>query len=276
MRPPSARVQFVLCWLGALASALLAVLVLDEPSVQAQGLEEVYDCASRNLPPAAHAHAQLVTSRGGKSRTVDVEYWSRTSPEGTRNVVVARQKAPKGEIAAYLVSDGDAIGEAWTYTPAKKKPERLELKGGEVRMFGTNVTLEDFARFGRVLFPGQVRRMADADVGGRQAYVVETKPSPGGGSEYSRIVTSIDKEWCSIVRRESYEARFEKAAKPRKLYSVEPADMKVQGGFSTPLRARLDDAKDGSSTTVQVTELELPAQLDDAQFTPDALSRAAR
>jgi len=254
--------------LGALLFAFAA---------RAGSIQEVYDCAARNLPPSAHAHVQLTAHVGsGEPHTLQVEYWSRTAPEGTREVVIARRGAPASEIAAYLVSDGDAIGEAWAYTPAHKKAQRIRTAGVEVRMFGSNVSLEDFARVARVLFPGQVRRLDDAEIGGRKAFVVETRPAPDGGSAYSRIVTSIDKEWCMVLRRESYDAQFEKGEKPRKIYSVEPPDVKIDAGFANAHRARQDDAKDGSSTQMEVLELELPAKLDDAMFTPDALSRAAR
>jgi outer membrane lipoprotein-sorting protein len=268
--PGVSRVVAVLC------AALGGALLLAAPA-RAGSIQEVYDCAARNLPPSAHARVQLTSRIGnGEPHTVQVEYWSRTAPEGTRNVMVARRGAPDGEIAGYLVSDGDAIGEGWAYTRAHKKPERISTAGIEVRMFGSNVSLEDFARVGRVLFPGQVRRLDDAEIGGRKAFVVETRPSADGGSAYARIVTSIDKEWCMVLRRESYDAQFEKGERPRKIYSVEPADVKLDSGFANAHRARLDDAKDGSTTQMEVLELELPAKVDDATFTPDALARAAR
>jgi len=255
---------------AALGAALLAA------TARAGSIQEVADCASRNLPPSAHARVKLtVRPARGESRSVELEYWSRTAPEGARDVVISRPGAANDQISAYLVSDGDAIGEAWAFARAKGKPERVETDGKDVRLFGSNVSVEDFARFARVLFPGQVRRLADSEVGGRKVYVVETHPAPDGGSEYSRIVTSIDQQWCMVMRRESYQSDFQKGERPRKVYSVDPADVKIDGGFANAHRARLDDAKDGSSTQMEILALELPAKLDDGIFTPDALSRAA-
>ncbi|HTO68333.1 MAG TPA: outer membrane lipoprotein-sorting protein [Myxococcota bacterium] len=246
-------------------------------AARAGSIQEVYDCAARNLPPTAHAHAKLTTTvKGGAPHTTLLEYWSQTAPEGARDVKIARKDAKAGEVAAYLVSDGDAIGEAWAYTSGQPKAARIETAGREVKLFDSNLSLEDFARFARVLFPGQVRRLDDADLGGRKAFVVETRPAADGGSEYSRIVTSIDKQWCNVIRRESYETAFEKGEKPRKVYSVDPADVKTDGGFNNPHRARQEDAKDGSTTQMEVLDIELPAKLDDSTFAPDALPRAAR
>jgi hypothetical protein len=258
----------------------LSVLCLAVPGVsgsaRAQGsIGDVADCAIRNLPPSAHAHATLVTrSRGGQERTTDIEYWSMTSPEGTRRIVIKRVGAAATEISTYLFSDGSAIGEAWSYKAKDKNPKKLAAAGPDWHLFGTNVTLEDFARFARVVFPGQVRRLADAEVSGRKAYVIETKPAPDAGSEYSRIVTSIDKEWCLILRRESYEKRFEKGEHPRKIYSVEPKDVRIDDKFANAGSAKQEDAKDGSTTMVQVTKLEIPTNVDESFFTPSSLPQA--
>jgi outer membrane lipoprotein-sorting protein len=244
-------------------------------AADAGSISEVADCAIRNLPPAAHAHAHVVArSAKGKDRAFEVEYWSRTAPEGTRQIVIVDPNAPESTTSAYLFSDGNSIGEAWAYSAKAGKATKIESRGPKARLFGTNLSLEDFARFARVVFPGQVRRLADTEIDGRKAYVIETKPSPDSGSEYSKIVTSIDKEWCVILRRESYDASFAKGAKPRKVYRVAPADVRVDGNFANGSRGRQDDAKDGSTTEMQILSLELPTQLDESLFTPDALPRA--
>jgi hypothetical protein len=258
---------------AALAAALLA---LAAPAGAAGSITEVMDCAIRNLPPSAHGLARLVTKSGdGAERTLEVDYWSQTTDPGGRKIVIARRGDAGKEIAAYLFSDGDAIGEVWAFTRGNAKARRIKATGPDARLFGSNLSLEDFARFARVVFPGQVRRLEDAKIDGRNVYVVETKPAPDAGSEYARILTSIDREWCMILRRESFDASFEKGARARKIYKVEPADVRVDGAFANAKRARQDDARDGSSTQMEVLELELPAKVDDAFFTPDALPRAS-
>ncbi len=262
-------------WVIAFVSAAAALWI---PCVAAaQGsISEVADCAIRNLPPSAHGVAKL-TSRDGKGaeRTFEVDYWSRTDIGGTRKIVIARRAPLPDATAAYLFSDGDAIGETWAYTPSDGKARRIHATGPDAHLFSTSMSLEDFARVARVVFPGQVRRLPDANILGRNAYVIETKPAADAGSEYSRIVTSIDREWCLILRRESYDSSFEKGKAPRKLYRVEPADVRVDGTFANAKRARQDDAKDGSSTMMEILTLELPAKVDEAFFTPDALPRAS-
>ena len=271
MSSPRVSRAVIVLWVTLAGAAPFAGVARGAGSIQ-----DVADCAIHILPPSAHAHAKLSYQPAkGEPRSIELEYWSRTAPEGARSVaVIARHDAPKDQVSAYLVSDGDAIGEAWAYENARGKAERVET-GGRNKLFGSNVSLEDFARFARVLFPGQVRRLADGEIGGRKLYVVETKPSPGGGSDYSRIVTSIDQEWCTVMRRESYTKDFAKGERPRKIYTVDPADVKIDSGFANPHRAKLVDEKDGSTTQMEILSLELPAKIEDDFFTPDALARAA-
>jgi hypothetical protein len=268
-RAARARPVFVSAWIAAAALAFAA------RAGAAGSIQEVMDCAIRNLPPSAHGVAKLVTTTDGAERTLEVDYWSRTDDPGGRKIVIAQRGAPDDVTSAYLFSDGDAIGEVWAFTRADGKARRIKATGPEARLFATSMSLEDFARFARVVFPGQVRRLNDAQIDGRKAYVIETKPAPDAGSEYSRILTSIDREWCMILRRESFDATFEDGARARKTYSVEPADVRIDGKFANAKRARQIDASDGSSTRMEVLELELPAKVDESFFTPDALTRAS-
>lgn len=263
---------------GHAAGCLALALVALAPSARAATVVDVLDCVLANLPPAGHATAKLITraSANGPERTIEFEYWSLQIDPGVRRVVIAQRGAPDDQVSAYLFSDGEAIGEAWEYKKSAGKPTRAHAHGGDAHLFGTNLTLEDFARTARVVFPGEVRLLAEASVDGRPVYVVQTKPAPDAESEYARIVTSIEKEHCLPLRRESFDPKFEKGARPRKVYSVEADDVKVSGKYAVAVRAQLDDAKDGSQTRLVVDKFDLPPQVDPSFFTPEALARAGQ
>ncbi len=261
------------------AGYLVLALVAIAPPARAATIADVLDCVLANLPPAGHASAKLITraSANGPERTIEFEYWSLQIDPGVRRVVIARRGVPADKVSAYLFSDGEAIGEAWKYKKSVGKPTRVHAHhGAEAHLFGTNLTLEDFARTARVVFPGEVRKLADASVDGRPVYVVQTKPAPDAESEYSRIVTSIEQEHCLPLRRESFDPKFEKGERPRKIYTVGPDDVKVSGKYAVAVRAQLDDAKDGSQTRLVVDRFDLPPQVDPSFFTPEALARAGQ
>jgi hypothetical protein len=240
-------------------------------------LEEVLDCVLRSIPPSVHGTFTLDwRSAQGEERKVEGKYWSEQPPDSARKVIVASSGGAPEERAAYLFSEGDAVGEAWIWTPGQTAARRVVAHGAEGEMFGTDVSFEDFARFARINFPGQIRRLADASVDGRAVFVVETKPAPDVGSEYSRIVSSLDKELCVVLRRECYETGFEAGAKPRKVLSVDPKDVKREGAFGRATKALLEDRRDGSQTRLELVDLSIDAKLTDSFFTPENLPKTAK
>jgi hypothetical protein len=263
---------------GAL-SLVLAIVFSLAPSRAPLGgsIGEVIDCALSSLPPSVHGKFELKSrSAKGSERMVHGEYWAEQPQDSGRRVVVASRGGANMARAAYLFREGDTIGEVWLWTPDHGDARRIQARGDEGRLFGTDVTLEDFARFARINFPGQLRRLDDAAVAGRPVYVVETRPAPDIGSEYGRILSSVDKEWCVILRRESFDTEFEGGSRPRKILSVDPKDVKHEKGFARATSALLQDLRDGSQTTVQLEDLSLDEKLPAGFFTPENLAETAK
>lgn len=240
-------------------------------------INEVIDCALRSLPPSVHGRFVLNwRSAKGEERRVEGQYWGEQPTLGQRRVIVASSGSEPGARAAYLFTEGDRIGELWRWLPGQGGARRIQALGSDGELFGTDVDFEDFARFARFLFPGQLRRLDDAVIGGRIVYVVETRPSPNSGSEYQRLLSSVDKDWCVILRREGYDAEFEGGTSPRKVLSADPNDVKHEAGFARVTKALLQDRRDGSETRVQLEDLDLAAELPDDFFVPERLEELAK
>jgi len=240
-------------------------------------MEEVLDCVLKSLPPSVHGKFVLThTHADGKAQIVNGEYWAETPQDAGRRVVIASRGGAADARAAYLFREGDTIGEAWRWTPEKPEARRIQSGAGDDDLFGTDVTLEDFARFARINFPGRLRRLDDAEIGGRPVFVVETIPAPDAGSEYQKLVSSIDKGWCVVLRRESYEASFEGGAKPSKVLTVDTKDVKLEKGFARVTSALLSDMRDGSNTRAQLEDLSMDPSLPADFFTPEKLAQAVK
>ena len=257
--------------------ALLLALAPAEAARAAGSMNEVIDCALRSLPPSVRGRFVLTwRSAKGEGRVIEGQYWGEQPNQGMRRVIVASTGARSTDTAAYLFSEGDRVGEAWRWTPYQPSPRRIEPDSPDGELFGTDVDFEDFARFARFMFPGQLRRLPDGSIDGRQVYVVETKPSPDSGSRYERLVSSVDREWCVILRREGYEADFKGGAEPTKVMSASPNDVKIVNGFARVTRATLRDLRDGSQTRAELVDLELEAVLPEGFFEPRNLANAVK
>ena len=261
-----AALAFALTWLAASSAA-----AAEGPG----SLEQVMNCFVKAIPPAAHGRFSLVHqhSTNEPDHTAAGEYWAELPEVGERKVLIASRDAWQGKAGAYLFSDGDPLGEAWGWKQGEQ-PRRIAARSPDANVFHTDVSFEDFARFARIVAPGQIRRLPDATVDGRAVYVLEIRPGPDAHSIYDRVVSSIDKEWCTPLRREGYSASFEGGARPLHLMTVAPADVKQEKGFARASRARLQDFSDGSETRVELVDLEIGAPLPADFFTPENLPRA--
>ena len=256
----------------ACAVAFALSLLPAHPSGAAGSLGEVIDCWQKSLPPSAHGGFVLTWKNGkGEERRIEGNYWGEQPQDGPRRVIVASTGHTGGKPAAYLFSEGDEIGDAWIWTPGQTSPRHMHSHEGE--LFGTDITLEDFAR---ILFPGQLRRLDDTTLDGRPAYVIQTTPAPDEGSQYERIVSALDKEWCVVLRRECFETGFEGGKVARKVLSSDPTAVKHEHGYARATGALLKDAKDGSETRVELVDLSLDAKLPDGFFAPEKLGEKVK
>ena len=242
---------------------------------EAGSLEAVMDCFVKGIPPSAHGRFALTHVHPGVSEhTASGEYWAELPETGARKVVIASPDAWDGKAGAYLFSDGDALGEAWAWKQGEPAAKRVEAHSPDAFVFHTDVSFEDFARFARIVAPGQIRRLPDSSIVGRYVFVLETRPGPDARSIYDRVVTSIDKEWCTPLRREGYSPAFEKGARPVRLMTIDPKDVKIEKGFARVQRAVLEDNSDGSTTVVKLEDLELgDEKLPESYFTPEHLPK---
>ncbi len=259
----------VSAWVACIAAVALSLLPV-RPSSAAGSLEEIIDCWQKSLPPSAHGGFVMTWKSGkGEERKIEGEYWSSQPADSGRKVIVASKGGAAGRPAAYLFSEGDEIGDAWIATPAEPVARHAHSHEGE--LFGTDLTFEDFARFARILYPGQIRRLDDTAVEGRPAFVIQVTPAPDEGSAYERILTALDKEWCVVLRRECFEAGFDGGRAPRKVMTAVPTAVKRENGFARATAAVMTDAKDGSETRVELVDLSLDAKLPEGFFAPEKL-----
>jgi hypothetical protein len=260
------------------ALALLVSVAAGASADQGEGahsLEQVMDCFVKGIPPSAHGRFALThVHQGVSEHTASGQYWAELPETGARKVLIASPDAWDGKAGAYLFSEGDALGEAWAWKHGDPKPARVQAHSPEAFVFHTDVSFEDFARFARIVAPGQIRRLPDTSIGGRYVFVLETRPGPDARSIYDRVITSIDKEWCTPLRREGYSPAFEKGERPVRVVTIDPQDVKVEKGFARVQRALLEDNSDGSKTIVKLEDLELGEKLPDAFFTPENLPKA--
>ncbi len=239
-------------------------------------VDEVIQCVRRNVPKQSSASdARLVsTDPAGGSREFEARFLAKRMPDGLRRAKICVTAPPDLRGAQVLAMENlGRLPDSFLYTEELRVPKRITGSGLGAGIFGTDLTFEDFERFMSLNRVEATRRLPDAAVGGRAAFVLESTPFHPDRSHYSKATSWVDKETCVIVRAEFYEGQ----AKPRRVLEADPVEIVTTNGFSYPGILTVKDLADGSETRVEVTAAEIDgARVTDRELEVGELGRYCR
>lgn len=255
---------FLLCLLPCV-SGLEAISEIDDPTVQA--------CLQRSLPKSALTQTVLLNTfdESGLVAELSAEiFWKRFDADLSRALI--RLIGPPHKVGLALLvaetEDRDREPEMHTYLPELRTTRRIVGSALAGSMFGTGFSYEDFAQMQGVMQDRTVRRLADETLGGRDVYTIETTPN-AVESQYRRIVTFVDQQWCVPVATHFYQA----GESPVKEIIVDQKDVREIQGYWIPYRLTMHDRLKNGRTEVTVEKAAVNPKLRDGVFTTSGLSK---
>lgn len=215
----------------------------------------------------ADAEAELrisLKSKGGAERSREVRI--QASAQGGSQRTLVRFLAP-AEVAgtAYLVienKDGDDA--QYLYLPALAKTKRITGKQREQKFMGTDLTYADLQ--GKDLRNALLVRLADGDVGGTAAYVIEARPKDPLDSPYTKTVVWVHQQAFVPLKVEFYG----KDDALVKVLSVRRLEKKADIWVAT--ESLVKDLQTGSETRMQVTHIDVAKKFSSSDFDARALA----
>jgi hypothetical protein len=252
--------------------ALALALGLAAPGAGAEGVAEVAACLARNLPRDAARQEVLFVSRdrAGSERQIRAEVvWKRF--EGDRVRVRARVEAPEDlrDSAVLWIQRDDGGADLFAWLPELKKTRRIQTASLGGSLFGSDFTYEDFQQLHGMALAGATQLLPQAELEGTPVWVVERRPAAEAGSVYERVVTFVERERCLLLRAEMWEP----GGRLRKVLSVDAEAPFEQDGVRVPRRVLLEDQRRGTTTRLELLELDLAHAVRRADLTPTALER---
>ena len=169
---------------------------------------EVQSCLERTAPQISlkeNISLNVSDEKGVVSEMRAEVYWKRFENDLSKAVIRFTDPPHKSRIAL-LLEQSDAIDAepAMTiYLPELRSTRRIVGTALNGSMFGTGFSYDDFAQMQHVISHRKVRMLAEEELAGRANYVIETLPN-FEYSDYRRVVTLIDKQWCIPVRTRFY------------------------------------------------------------------------
>ncbi len=253
---------------------LLVALLLAPSGARAAApktAEEIRACVVANTPEVTHVQVVQLTAtdRVGNERVTRAHVYGRRDENGLRRVLARFTEPPELVGSAFLFIEREDATELVVRSPELDSLKQVTAREMTGSVAGTDFTYEDFERLRVLNRPGELRRLDDAPIEGRNAWVLETKPVSLEGSAYQRIVHYVDPATCLPLRTEM----FERGGKLRKVLSVAPGRFRELGSVWVFQEAVMRDLRDGTETRLMVESFDMDADIPAATFTVEALEQ---
>lgn len=242
----------------------------DAPPTFADGRSgrDVYACVLGNRFGAFLQDARLVSGdRGeGSQESRFTMTWKSFRDErgeprgGVLSKAIVRYTHPFDlRFSGYLlIENAGRPSDHFVYLAASRRIRRVKLRKEAV--FGTDFSFEDIVP--AELEQADYRRLADAQVEGHPVHVVEVTPRAEAHSEYSRLVSYVERERCVPLRTRYWD---EKGVEVKEL-SVPFDAIRSVDGVHWPMSLKMTNLKLGTFSELTVERLDANAPLADADF----------
>ena len=157
----------------------------------------------------------ILTNSKGKTRTYKMISKSKNGSE--KQIIWFIEPKHDQGISFLKIEHGNKDDEMRMWLPAFKKVRRISSKKKGDSFMGSDLSFEDLSIRG--INDNNYKRLEDANLLGRDCYVLETIPKKESKSNYTRHVSWIDKNHMNILKEQSYN-RKNKLEK-EKYYSYE-------------------------------------------------------
>ena len=226
-------------------------------------------CMDKNTPAISSMQTVELRARdrsGYEQVLLADAYWKRF-PDQRSKILMYFHEPVDIRGARFLIIENTPENDMYMYMPGLFKVRKITSKRISSSILGTDFSYEDFERLHGVFTDLRAEQYPDEVLDGRPVYVINSYPD--GDSGYEKIKTYIDIETCISLRTEL----FESGHQLRKTLTVDPADIKKEGGIYVPYALLMQDLRDKTETRMVVQEITIDVPLLDDMFDPEQLKQ---
>jgi len=251
----------VLMLLALVAAPTLAFVSQPAVAQEAPDVDALLKKIDRNLTfEQRSSHVTMVVESTRRSRTFEMRTWGRGKDQSAIEYL-----APSRDKGTRLLRKGD---EMWMYLPTVERTQKLSGHMLRQGMMGSDVSYEDMVSASSWREAYTAAWVAEESVEGRVCDKLELTAKDDTVSYPKRIVW-LDKVSGIPLKQELY------ALSGMKLKTWLMSDLQeFPGGRYSPKKmVIIDEVKQGSKTTLTMTELDFDTAIDDTVFTTRWLER---
>ena len=257
--------HLLLCSLLALAAAASAT--------DLQTAQEIEDCVSGSMPDTTSVQTITfkVKDRIGAVVETKAKIHAKKFEDGLSKLMI-RFFLPadlRGAGLLMLEKEKEEFADMFIYLPELRRTKRVTTRMVSGSMFGTDFSYEDFERLQGFVNDAASERLEDAEIDGKQVYVIQTRPSEDSGSGYQRVVQYVDREMCVPLKTEL----FEREERPRKVMTTDRSAVTREGESWIPRLVLMRDLRDETETKLVIEEVEVGGEIRQKMFSQSELER---
>jgi outer membrane lipoprotein-sorting protein len=215
--------------------------------------------ANEQTPSSYSEGRQIITTSSGKTRSLEVEFYSVGQNEKTLTVYTGPARVKGDKIL--MLNDGDDI---WFYTPKTDRVRHLASHARRQRVQGSEFSYEDMIS-GNLEEDYTHTLLGREEVDGAECYKIESIPTESGPS-YSKIIV-----WAEVARYVT--RRIDYYEDETLLKRLIPSDIREVNGHYLPFRLAMTNLRDGGKTVFEFERMDVGVDHDDRLFTTTSLKR---
>jgi hypothetical protein len=262
-------------WLALLCCSLASAAFAETPAPADMTAADIQSCVQRNFPTDSMVQTVRMVSvdRMGVERVLEADmFWQKDAKTQLSNVLLVFDNPPELRGASVLVLEKKPQNDMFMFLPELGKSRRITSQMVQGNMMGTDFSYEDFQRLQGMLTSLESKRLPDAVVGERKAFVTESTPADPA-SEYHRIVSRVDQETCVPLEVEFY---LEGGGEPAKRMTTNPKAVQKEKTGYLPLEIAMQDLRTETSTKIVIEKLKVGVPIERKRFSQAELDRQGR
>lgn len=221
------------------------------------------ECLRANAPKQLRVDELRIEAQGQtvSTRQLTGRFLSRREAGGLRAMLQVTAPADLAGMRYLLIEEApeDAL---YLYLPALGKVRRVSGAGPEAEIAGTTLNYADLRLIGQALSAASITLDKPVDFMGRSADVLRFVPAVAD-SPYRRIMATVDRERCVILR-----AEFQNAQQTLKQYQIDPASLTQAGDYRYASLATVEDRINRSTVKLALRGVRVDGKLSARNFDP--------
>ncbi len=215
----------------------------------------------------------ILRDKGGRDRVRDMKALRKSFGDERRTVLVftAPANIEGTALLTFDYKDAGKTDDQWLYLPAMRKVRRIPASEQSDPFLGSDFTYRDMNAESRTeLSEHTWKSLGREDVDGVQTYHIEAVPINGEIQDelgYAKAHLWVDADRHILLKSELFN---EDGNVFKQVYL---RDYREVDGILAPFQYEAKDTKSGHSTVINVSELDLDAEIPDDIFSAQALER---